>query len=49
MVQHFNDYSVGFIARFAHPDPPDTNHHVIAQFAAHGSLGLSTHGSATTQ
>ena len=39
LVRHFNDYAVGFIARFPHPDLPDTNHHVIAQFVAYGFAG----------
>jgi AcrR family transcriptional regulator len=39
LVRHFDDYAVRFIARCTHPDLPDTNHHVIAQFVAHGFAG----------
>jgi len=39
LVRHFADYSVAFIARSAHPDLPDANHQVIAQFVAHGFAG----------
>ena len=39
LVRHFTDYAVAFIARCTHPDLPDTNHHVIAQFVAHGFAG----------
>ena len=39
LVRHFTDYAVAFIARCTHPDLPDTNHHVIAQFLAHGFAG----------
>ena len=39
LVRHFTDYAVGFIARCSHPDLPDTNHDVIAQFVAHGFAG----------
>ena len=39
LVRHFTDYAVAFIARCTHPDLPDANHHVIAQFVAHGFAG----------
>jgi AcrR family transcriptional regulator len=39
LVRHFTEYAVEFIARCVHPDLPDTNHHVIAQFVAHGFAG----------
>jgi AcrR family transcriptional regulator len=39
LVRHFAGYSVAFIARSAHPDLPDANHQVIAQFVAHGFAG----------
>lgn len=39
LVRHFTDYAVGFIARCSHPDLPDTNRDVIAQFVAHGFAG----------
>jgi hypothetical protein len=39
LVRHFTDYAVAFIARCTHPDLPVTNHHVIAQFVAHGFAG----------
>ena len=39
LVRHFTDYSLAFIARCAHPDLPNTNHEVIAQFVAHGFAG----------
>jgi AcrR family transcriptional regulator len=39
LVRHFTDYATAFIARCTHPDRPDTNHHVIAQFVAHGFAG----------
>jgi hypothetical protein len=39
LVRHFADYSVAFIARSTHPDLPDANHQVIAQFVAHGFAG----------
>ena len=38
-VRHFTDYGLAFIARSTHPDLPDANHQVIAQFAAHGFAG----------
>ncbi|HUE61411.1 MAG TPA: TetR/AcrR family transcriptional regulator [Acidimicrobiales bacterium] len=39
LVRHFTDYARVFIARCTHPDLPDKNHHVIAQFVAHGFAG----------
>jgi hypothetical protein len=39
LVRHFADYSLAFMARCAHPDLPDANHEVIAQFVAHGFAG----------
>ncbi len=39
LVRHFTDYAVAFIARCTHPDLPDANHRVIAQFVAHGFAG----------
>lgn len=39
LVRHFTEYAIEFIARCTHPDLPDTNHYVIAQFVAHGFAG----------
>jgi AcrR family transcriptional regulator len=39
LVRHFTDYGAAFIARCTHPDLPDSNHLVIAQFVAHGFAG----------
>jgi hypothetical protein len=39
LVRHFTDYAAAFIARCTHPETPDTNHHVVAQFLAHGFAG----------
>jgi AcrR family transcriptional regulator len=39
LVRHFTEYAVAFIARCTHPELPDANHHVIAQFVAHGFAG----------
>jgi AcrR family transcriptional regulator len=39
LVTHFTEYAVAFLARCTHPDLPDTNHQVIAQFVAHGFAG----------
>ena len=39
LVRHFAGYSVAFIVRSTHPDLPDANHQVIAQFVAHGFAG----------
>ena len=39
LVRHFTDYAVAFMSRCTHPDLPDTNHDVIAQFVAHGFAG----------
>jgi hypothetical protein len=38
-VRHFADYALAFIARCTHPDLPDANHQVVAQFVAHGFAG----------
>lgn len=42
LVRHFADYALAFIARSTHPDLPDTNHQVMAQFVAHGFAGAIT-------
>ncbi len=39
LIRHFADYAIVFIARCTHPDLPDANHDVIAQFVAHGFAG----------
>jgi AcrR family transcriptional regulator len=39
LVRHFTDYAVAFLVRCTHPDLPATNHHIIAQFVAHGFAG----------
>ena len=39
LVRHFTDYAVAFIALCTHPDLPDANHHIIAQFVADGFAG----------
>jgi AcrR family transcriptional regulator len=39
LVRHFTEYGLAFIARCTHPDLPDTNHQVMAQFVAHGFAG----------
>jgi AcrR family transcriptional regulator len=39
LVRHFADYALAFIARCTHPDLPDANHQVVAQFVAHGFAG----------
>jgi AcrR family transcriptional regulator len=39
LVRHFADYAVAFMARCAHPDLPDANHAVMAQFVAQGFAG----------
>jgi hypothetical protein len=39
LVRHFTEYAEAFLARCTHPDLPHTNHHVIAQFVAHGFAG----------
>jgi hypothetical protein len=39
LVRHFTDYGLAFIALSTHPDLPDANHQVIAQFVAHGFAG----------
>ena len=39
LVRHFADYALDFIARCTHPDVPDANHQMVAQFVAHGFAG----------
>ena len=39
LVRHFSDYAVAFIARCTHPDLPNANNAVMAQFVAHGFAG----------
>jgi AcrR family transcriptional regulator len=39
LVHHFAEYAVAFLARCKHPDLPDANHDVIAQFMAYGFAG----------
>jgi AcrR family transcriptional regulator len=39
LVRHFADYALDFIARCTHPDLPDANHQMVAQFVAHGFAG----------
>jgi AcrR family transcriptional regulator len=39
LVQHFTDYALAFIARCTHPNLPETNHDIMAQFVAHGFAG----------
>ena len=39
LVRHFTEYAIAFIARCTHPDLPDSNHGVMAQFVAHGFAG----------
>jgi AcrR family transcriptional regulator len=39
LVRHFTDYAVAFLAVCTHPELPDANHDVIAQFVAHGFAG----------
>jgi AcrR family transcriptional regulator len=39
LVHHFTEYAVAFIAHGTHPDLPDANRAVIAQFVAHGFAG----------
>ena len=39
LVHHFTDYARVFVARCTHPDLPNENHDVIAQFVAHGFAG----------
>ena len=39
LVRYFADYATWFIARCTHPDLPAANHHIIAQFLAHGFAG----------
>jgi AcrR family transcriptional regulator len=39
LVRHFCDYAVAFMARCPHPELPDANRDVMAQFVAHGFAG----------
>lgn len=39
LVRHFTEYAIAFMARCTHPDLPDSNHGVMAQFVAHGFAG----------
>ena len=39
LVRHFTNYGLAFISRCTHPDLPDGNHQVIAQFVAYGFAG----------
>ena len=39
LVRHFTEYALAFIARCPHPDLPDENRQVMAQFVAHGFAG----------
>ena len=39
LVRHFTDYGLAFISRCTHPDLPDGNHQVIAQFVAYRFAG----------
>jgi AcrR family transcriptional regulator len=39
LVRHFADYALTFLARCTHPDLPDVDHQVVAQFVAHGFAG----------
>ena len=39
LVRHFTDYAVAFIAQCTHPDLPDADPDVMAQFVAHGFAG----------
>jgi AcrR family transcriptional regulator len=39
LVRHFTEYSLSFMDRCTHPDLPDTNHEVMAQFVANGFAG----------
>jgi AcrR family transcriptional regulator len=39
LVRHFSQYAIAFIAGCRHPDLPDSNHGVMAQFVAHGFAG----------
>jgi AcrR family transcriptional regulator len=39
LVRHFTDYAVAFIAQCTHPDLPDADHDLMAQFVAHGFAG----------
>jgi AcrR family transcriptional regulator len=39
LVRHFTDYGLVFIARSTHPDLPDANPQVMAQFVGQGFAG----------
>ena len=39
LVRHFADYALEFMVRCTHPDLPDANHQVVAEFVAHGFAG----------
>jgi AcrR family transcriptional regulator len=39
LVRHFTDYGLAFMARCTHPDLPDSNHAVMAEFVANGFAG----------
>jgi AcrR family transcriptional regulator len=39
LVRHFTDYAVAFIAQCTHPNLPDADHDLMAQFVAHGFAG----------
>ena len=39
LVRHFAEYAIAFLGRCRHPELPDANHDVIAQFMAHGFAG----------
>ena len=39
LVRHFADYALTFLTRCTHPDLPDVDHQVVAQFVAHGFAG----------
>jgi AcrR family transcriptional regulator len=39
LVRHFTEYAIAFLARCTHPDLPDSDRGVMAQFLAHGFAG----------
>ena len=39
LVRHFADYARAFMARCTHPELPEVNHQVVAQFVAYGFVG----------
>jgi hypothetical protein len=39
LVRYFADYAMWFIGRCTHTELPGTNHHIMAQFLAHGFAG----------